>query len=261
MRYHVTLVLVLAACLTGCEVPESNDAPDLRKANILEFAYSYLAPELPMPGLCEKISPRAVLKAGFGGRGYEITYTRSSCYNHLALKTGDANHCRKVVEATHARLDGSALNEEACRGRVAAGRQLTSSGGDIEWLFRFMGFNDSDIPQGRTLIDAYFELARSGLLRDRAAKLPDFSGPPDTPVASGYSASDLGCDDTASRETTWHCYAHRCLASADEGYREACLEIAAFLQVRQRESEEGRMHSLSKRQEDLLERYPNLKTW
>lgn len=261
MTYHVILVLALAACLAGCEVPEIDDVPDLRKANILEFAYSYLAPELPMPGLCEKISPRAVLKAGFGGRGYEITYTRSSCYNHLALKTGDANHCRKVVEATHTRLDGSALNEEACRERVAAGRQPRSSGGDIEWLFRFMGFNDSDIPQGRTLIDAYFELASSDLLKDRAAKLPDFSGPPDTPVASGYSASDLGCDDTAGRETTWYCYAHSCLASADEGFREACFEIAAFLQVRQRESEEGHMHSLSKRQEDLLERYPDLKTW
>ena len=80
-------------------------------------------------------------------------------------------------------------------------------------------------------------------------------------MASGYSASDLGCDDTAGRKTTWYCYAHRCLALADEGYREACLEIAAFLQARQRESEEGRMHSLSKYQEDLLERYPDLKTW
>lgn len=159
-----------------------------------------------------------------------------------------------MVEAHSPWLDGSAVDEERCRARVAEGPAHNGGSVQPEWLLRFMGFTQADLGQG-DWIQFFYTARNEPEIRRRAKLLPDFSRP-GRPVVAGVAAQDLGCgaDDTQA----WYCFAHRCLGSADEAFRSACLEVAFYLQTKQREQALGRGFGPSKRVRSLLARYPSL---
>jgi hypothetical protein len=131
---------------------------------------------------------------------------------------------------------------------------LQAGGGNTEWLMRFMGYTDSRTSWMPLSVQPF----SADSARGKAHRLPDFSVR-DGPIHVGVTYQELGCQGDSAAE--WYCYAYRCLAANDEAYREACLEIADYLQTKQREEAEGRAYHPSGYEADLLKKYPKLKTF
>lgn len=239
----------LLGILLFCSLVFANIAlAEDRKANAFEFAYSYLASELLMPEICDKISPRAYLTASFVPRGHQITYTKSACYNNLALKTGNAEYCVNVKRKRALLFGGGAMTEKECRNRVAAGKRLQSSGGDSELILRFMGYTENDVSEADAfdMLDLYFRVARGNLFKQRAKELPDFRTVP--PLPKDFDLSAIGCanDD----DPRWFCHQARCLMEENEEFREACMEISHQIRYQT---------GLTGRYKKLADKYPRLK--
>ena len=229
MRRNASVIgwLVMSSACTG-------DAGGLseRQGNAFEFAYTYAGADLHLPQVCHKISPRATFKASWGGEGHQIAYAKSDCFYNLALTTGDASHCDSVTEAKSMFLSGAARTPDRCRADVGAKRRQYAVGGDVEWVLRFAGFTDRDLSDAfpGKWARLFHRAMDNGALSARAPRLPDFSVAAG-PIPVGVSYAEMGCRSADS--DAWYCYAHRCLARSDEERREACLEVARLLQVRE----------------------------
>ena len=220
-----------------------------RKANTLEFAYTYLAPKLRMPELCEKISPGAYLFAAFSP-GDQVSYTRSNCYFNAAVEMRSREVCRKV--RTVAPL--SRQTAAKCREEVAKGRGLRASGGDWDWLIRFSGNTGGNVAeQGED--ESMSQSDSWTRQRKQAALLPDFSRRGGR-VIIGAPYESLGCDSPDSPD--WGCFAYRCLQRPDEDVREACLEVASYVKLRQESVGRLRPEGPSGHVASLLKSYPEI---
>ncbi len=226
-----------------------------RKANPLEFAYSFLASDLLLADICRKISPGAFLTASMSRSGTQISLIRSQCFYYLALRSADAGYCSEVQAVSTFLLNGSQLGRTQCQRDVEAGRTLRVTGGDSEWLLRFMGVVQEPAAQ-RSWDSLYREMLRKGDLAVRAGMLPDFSAP-DGRVRGCIAPEKMGCGNMD--DPRWFCYARRCLDIAEEGRREACLAIADYLKTYQFEKRLGRSFSMSGHILGLLEKYPGLR--
>ena len=232
--------LILAIIIFGIVLySEDVGAKEDRKANEFEFTYSYLASDLELPEICEKISPNAFLTAGFNPRGYQISYTKSDCYDNLALKTGNSDYCTHVIEKKAFFLDGDELTEKRCRERLESGTELNRGGGDFELILRFSGYQDGDLRQINAVgdeytidwIDFWFIALGDQQFKDRALLLPDFStnGPA---INNEFSYENLGCDE--SNEFMWYCILYVCLLEDDGSYRGDCMEVAKDIENTQK---------------------------
>lgn len=235
-----------------------------RKANSLEFAYTYFAADRWMPEICEKISPEAYLAAARGGRGYQISYTRSECYYNLALEARYAEYCTHVVPKPSRFLDGRAMTEEACRAEVAKGSGLNSVGGDYTLVARFLGLTDAEVDRwstrpGMAAIywnDAALEFLSTPEARERAASLPDFARPGPA-VSDDFAKSMLNCP--SADDTRWFCQMAECLRKASHAYRDACMIVAeAIKSLQEVDGLEG--YAASGDVLSAIERYPGLRS-
>lgn len=131
------LVILVASWAPSAEAKD-------REANHFESAYSDLAYELPLPSLCEKISPRAYQTAARAPRGLQIFYTRSKCYFTLARRTRNSDYCRHVRQKRGGLrfLFGGKISEAACRN----GRKGFVGGTPIDYepILRILGYTDAD---------------------------------------------------------------------------------------------------------------------
>ena len=221
-----------------------------RKANTLEDAYTYLAPKLRMPELCEKISPGAYQFAAFNSSGSQMSYTRSDCYFNAAVEMRSPKVCAKVRRVA----PFSRQTAAKCRKEVAKGRGLRVSGGDWDWLIRFMGNTGYNVAeQGGEWEPSEADFQRRQ--REQAVLLPDFSRRSGR-VVIGASYESLGCD--AADSPDWGCFAYRCLERPDEDVREACLEVASYVKHRQESTGRGRTERPSGHVASLLKAYPEI---
>jgi ankyrin repeat protein len=175
----VRALAVVLLCLAGWGC-----ASDEREANRFEFAYSYLASDLEMPEVCEKISSRSYLTGGvYGPDNFKSSYTRSDCYEHVALVTRDPKYCDQVVPRSRFPL-GSINDPQTCREEVARGERLYSHGGDFDLLMDQMGFpEDMHVLSARACFHypaPSYNPRKPHDIRNRVRFLPDFSqGDPD----------------------------------------------------------------------------------
>jgi hypothetical protein len=199
-----------------------------RKATALEFTYSYLAAEMQMPEICEKIYEGAYLTAGWGGSGNQTAYAKSGCYYHVAITTQNAEFCKSVIPKNSFFLSGEKMNEYECRERVAQSKgELRTGGGEYDLLMHFMGYG-KDMVDGQ---ERYYQLRRTPEFRARIALLPDFSK--ESPLAPGFSFSTIGCKDAA--DPKWFCqYAHCLRYMQNLEKPEECFKKAEDAYVSQR---------------------------
>lgn len=71
-------------------------SPDYRLPNERETFFQYAAVEANVPKLCEKISPKALVIAGFSSDGHRIYLSRSQCFYETAVRHADRLLCLKV---------------------------------------------------------------------------------------------------------------------------------------------------------------------
>ena len=114
--------------------------------NPFEDGYFYLALHLNAPELCDKISPDTVEYGPvFGASDMRIRYLQSICFFDLAGKIGDASLCRRVKTISKLLRDGSGVSEDACQGRVRAGRINIGGSHATGLLLGVMGYTDDEI--------------------------------------------------------------------------------------------------------------------
>ena len=211
------IAVVLGAATVALTALATPSVAGERRPNEIEAAYVALAGELYMPELCEKISPRAVSRSGFGGKPHQISYTRSDCYLNLALASREVEFCGKVRRKSSLLLGGSGTSEQACLERVKSGEKARR-GGHSELIMRLLGHTGDWDASYR----AYVRLTAPDRRRDSrelAAVLPDFSANP--PLPSDFPVASMGCDGPA--DPAWFCRAARCLMGNNEESRESCL--------------------------------------
>lgn len=178
------VALFFVACAWVLSAPSDAKAEDERPPNAFETAYTALALDTEVHGLCENIAPSARTTAAFNSPGTQTYFERSRCFLYVAVKTLNPYLCRGVVEATHRLWSGDYFSRENCERLVAQGRPFNFSlSFDHALILGAMGYGDAAVsarfpnhPREPAWLDFYFDsLARSdGEFQQRLARLPDF---------------------------------------------------------------------------------------
>ncbi len=145
----VVCVVLLAAWFNALAI--SND---YRLPNQPELFFAYAAVEANVPELCEKISPHALVIAGFSSAGHTVYLNRSLCYFETAIRHSDALLCLKVKSVHNIVHWGYRISSVGC------------------WLEMAKGNRDASpiIPDDKTVLNAFGEMGYSA--DDAASLLP-----------------------------------------------------------------------------------------
>jgi len=169
----------------------------------LEYIYKGVAREMRDPMLCYKISPSATDSYPLATSGIQIMLVRSDCLDDVALATRNPDLCDEVVPVSTSLLDGSAINADNCRSRIASGRNPDGIiGEDRELILRLLGYISESEPVGESADRAkLFNLhARSPDFSRRAAELPDFTSGIDEARNDAYMLLPYCRDNPRTRD-------------------------------------------------------------
>ena len=102
-----------------------------REATKEEVEYAGVARDAGAPELCNKIYPKATQGWGFNRPGYQIQYTRSSCFFDVAVRTEKKELCDQVIPLSTFDLlggaDGSKISKTNCEKEVDKKKLATES--------------------------------------------------------------------------------------------------------------------------------------
>ena len=191
-----------------------------RTANQIEVAYAFVAAELRLPELCEKISPNAYEADRSKPAGQQIAYTRSKCFNWLAEATGDPSYCTKVREKDHSFLSGYNMAPKPCQVRLRDGEKYNTIGGDAAIVLRLLGFGEKELnkTESKTWQEMLYSKELNSEIKARSQLLPDFSKKAN--IADAEFFRQLACDP---KNAARHCLMAKCLQIKQELKREGCL--------------------------------------
>lgn len=206
--------------------------------NNLEVAYEAMAVETGSPELCSKISPNAVVSAGFGGAGSQIYYLRSNCLFYVAAKNRDKTLCKDVVEKKDFFLNGSMVSKEGCEKNI----QTSNSVGNVpmfafepDLVLSLLGYSDRakitffNSTVSRALFDLYLDLVKNSLsFRKKLLTLPNFSSS-DAEAINQLRLLAPQCFPN-NRETHLCCLVHE--AVRRDGRSQRCPDITPQKDIR-----------------------------
>lgn len=72
-----------------------------------------------MPELCNKISERAHVTAGFSSEGHQVYLERSKCFYDTALRHKDISLCARVKSVSTIFMSGYKISEAGCEKQIS----------------------------------------------------------------------------------------------------------------------------------------------
>ena len=202
-KYYISSIIFLSVILLAPSCARAIDTSDLRKPNDHEFFYHYAAVSVNEPQLCEKISPRAYLTAGWGGEGSQISLERSECYFDVAIRFGRQDLCEKVVPIITDTLDGRRYSPNRCRQEIQRYGSNDSNGHELPGnkeliaIFSQMGYDyptvikQKLIPDPLNSFDVYIQLEQEKDILKRIEALFNSSKVNNIPIEQREMLDDL----------------------------------------------------------------------
>ena len=162
-------MMFFAILCAGCTVDQT---VGLRPPNSDEIFYHYAAVAVNEPTICEKISPKAYLTAGWGGEGSQVSLERSECFYDVAIRYARKELCVNVKPINTSFLNGSRYSPGPCRDEIAKHGPDASYVGELPCaknlirIFDRMGYTPPTVfaekltVDPHSLFDAYVQIAK-----------------------------------------------------------------------------------------------------